>query len=585
MAEQKPELQSFLENPSNFDQIASNYDDEVKCYLDLLDNAKKSLGSFNEYHRFLTAATQHGPTDFVYYRLNRNGVRSIKNMILGSSRAGRQFPISSLEELQERIEAYQELGVKPVEPQSVIFTLFEHLLDSETNQRQPYHIINSILNQENLPNSEVVSFLVQIRLVLALQVSGQNESELKRHTNQAASELPDPLPDDDRDGEELLDAAKELPYGDSEKLTLAQSSFVRTGNNDSLIEYLYFTAVDIPERYRHRSQDTPWLGELQLARIQFQTLSTVFSEHLSNERKHRCISYRYLISGEIMSGGRWRSQRDPENLPEANFEQAAAAYLNASNAISVVDPKRQIKYLSKALRHQATDVRHSSVGPMYGWDTCRAIHEQAKSLLTQANQRMNATEDIDHSETTIGLIPLHDLYSHRASAIVSFQRGEVDLMKDHINSMWDILDSVRVFVDRSLMEDLNHLHEGLQMEKENEFAGAQDAYERFDHRSIDLEQRRVLMKLKKDVHMNDYDSAISNGSDVFNPDSPIMNALSIMKGDNVSSISFEPPILPRLFGTTDVEKLLFCNMVQLTAEASNESDALISSLEETFFNL
>lgn len=583
MAEKTPELRTFLEDPSKFDQIAAEYDSKVECYRDLQNNAKRSLESFDEYHNFLTDATQHGPTNFVFDRLNRNAVRSLKNMVLGSSRAGRQFPIFTVGELQDRIEAYRELGVDKRKLESTGVTILEHMFDNRS-QRQQYELLNSLLNQETLPRTEIVSVFVRARFVLSLYLNRHNETSLENHIDRLIADLPDPLPDDDRDGESLLNAAIESPYGDPKKLTLAQASLVRSSNREALIKYLYFTALDVPERYRHKSQYQPWRGELQLAKLQFHVLLDEFSDSLSDDRIDRCQSYRHLVAGAIRSGGRWDSSRDPGNLPEADFKEAAVEYYNASNTIRSVDRERQVKYLSKAFRHQATSARCQSNESRLGWDTSRSIHERATDVLTDINQNIDTGTDLDR--TVIELISVHQLYYHRASAVVAFQHADVESMSDHIDSMWKILkNGVEVYVDTSLMEDLNHLRDGLRLEVKNEFGAAHKEYKEFNHSAIDIKQRRVLTLLKQYLQKGDYDSALSEAEPEFAQDSPIRYALSILNGNAVYIDSFESPILPELVGTSPVEKLTFSNITQLVANASDNNDTLLTALENQLLNL
>lgn len=580
MAEMKPELRSFLQNPKDFDQIVAAYDgDEVSCYLDLRDNAKKSLETFDEYYDFLTYATEYGPTDFVYSRLNRNAVRSIKNMVFGSSRGGRQFPIHSIEELQDRISAYQELNVRGVNQRSVIFTIIEHIYDLDINNRQRYHIINSLLNQSILPQSEIVTTLVRARFLFGIKQSHEMDNQ---SVEELLADLPDPLSNDGRDGETLLKESNNLSYNDPSKSKFAQAALVRVKNHEALIEFLYLTAQDVPERYRHQSEDTPWRGELLLARTQINILLNAFSEYLSEEQKRRSLSYKKMITGNIESSGRWRSQRDPNKLPDPNFSRAASAYLKAAKEISSVDHERQIKYLSKAFRHQATAARHSGNLPLFGWDVCRSIHENAKEVLTATNQEVGEKHDLE--QPLIGLLALHDLLYHRASAVVAFQQEDVKAMEDHIEDMWGMLDTVRVYVDNSLMKDINHLVKGLRSEVGGDYSAAHEEYDDFSHSSINLSQRQVLVYLKQNVQSGEYEDAVRKAKDVFDEDGPIVNALRLMNGNNTSEINAQSPILKNLFGGSLEKKYTFGQIVRLASSDSN-NDVLVERLEKLFMEL
>lgn len=580
MAEMKPELRSFLQNPKEFDQIVAAYDgDEVSCYLDLRDNAKKSLETFDEYYDFLTYATEYGPSEFVYSRLNRNAVRSIKNMVFGSSRGGRQFPIHSIEELQNRISAYQELNVQGVNQRSVIFTILEHIYDLDIGNRQRYHIVNSLLNQPTLPQSEIVSTLVRARFIFGTRQFHEMDNQ---SVDELVADLPDPLSNDERGGETLLKESYNLSYGDPDKYKFAQAGLVRIQNYEALIEFLYLTAQDVPERHRHQSKDTPWRGELLLARTQIDILLNAFSEYLSEKRKRRSLSYKQMITGDIESSGRWRSQRDPNKLPDPNFSRAASAYLKAAEEISSVDHERQIKYLSKAFRHQATAARHSENLPLFGWDACRSIHENAKEVLTATNQEVGEKHNLE--QPLIGLLALHTLLYHRASAVVAFQQEDVKAMEDHIEDMWGMLDAVRVYVERSLMEDLNYLVKGLRSEVNGDYSAAHKEYDNFSHSSINLTQRQVLAYLKQNVQSGEYEDAIRKAKDVFDEDGPLVNALKLLNGKNTSEINAHPLVLKNLFGGSPEKKYTFGQMVRLASVGDN-NDVLINRLEELFMEL
>ena len=396
------------------------------------------------------------------------------------------------------------------------------------------------------------------------------------------ADLPDPLSNDERDGETLLKESNKLPYGDPDKLKFAQAGLVRTESNDALIEFLYLTAQDVPERYRHQSEDTPWRGELLLARTQLSILLNSFSDYLSEKRKRRGLSYKQMITGDIESGGRWRSQRDPNKLPEPNFSRAASAYLEAAKEISSVDCERQMKYLSKAFRHQATAVRHSEDLPLFGWDACRSIHKNAKEVLTATNQEIGEKHDLE--QPLIGLLTLHTLLYHRASAVVAFQQEDVKAMEDHIENMWEMLDGVGVYVERSLMEDLNYLANGLRSEVEGNYSAAHKEYGNFSHSSIKVSQRQVLVSLKQNVQSGEYQDAVRKAKDVFDEDGLLVNALKLVNGKKVSEINVQPPVLKDLFGSSPEEKYTFGQMVRL-ASGDENNDVLVKRLEELFMEL
>jgi hypothetical protein len=88
-------------------------------------------------------------------------------MILRDSPAGRRVPITTAEELQQRIEAYQELGVESVSPQAVVFTLLEHIFDSDEYSNLSQLLDSLLRSYPDVP--ETINPLVRARFVTATE--------------------------------------------------------------------------------------------------------------------------------------------------------------------------------------------------------------------------------------------------------------------------------------------------------------------------------------------------------------------------------------------------------------------------------
>jgi hypothetical protein len=86
---EKPEVQSLIENPKLFSEISDQYESDIDCFETLLTQAKQSLESFEEYTEFYSICLEYGPTSYVQSQLEENAVRSLKNMVLQSSTAGK----------------------------------------------------------------------------------------------------------------------------------------------------------------------------------------------------------------------------------------------------------------------------------------------------------------------------------------------------------------------------------------------------------------------------------------------------------------------------------------------------------------
>lgn len=103
---------------------------------------------------------------------------------------------------------------------------------------------------------------------------------LDPHVERFFADMPDHRQDDDRSAEDILEAASNTPFADPEKVGLQRIGFARLEEPDLgvLADYLYLNGRDIVERYRHKSRENPWRGELQLASWQLQALVNCFED-------------------------------------------------------------------------------------------------------------------------------------------------------------------------------------------------------------------------------------------------------------------------------------------------------------------
>lgn len=144
----------LLSGSKSFEEIAEDFEDELACYDSLQNAAKTHLRSFEEYLRFYEVCIDQGPTGLVYSDLKRNAERSLKNMVVRGSDAGKRFPINSLSELNNRVKGYQELGLDRLTTGSVVSTTLEHIYErKEDDEREVsvYKVCDSILRGSNQP--------------------------------------------------------------------------------------------------------------------------------------------------------------------------------------------------------------------------------------------------------------------------------------------------------------------------------------------------------------------------------------------------------------------------------------------------
>ena len=368
----------LLTGSMSFEEIAEDFDNEIDCYYSLQNASKTHLKSFKEYLHFYEVCIDQGPTGFVYSRLKRNAERSLKNMVIRGSDAGKRFPINSLSELDNRVKGYQELGLDRLTTESVVSTILEHIYTERGDSI--YEICNSLLHDSNQPIMGK-KLLVHARFVSVMISVDRDTEAFEYYSSEFLSDLPDPYPGDERSADELWERSEAAAYSETKKLKLAQSSVVRQPAERRLAEYLYLDARDTVERYRH-GQHKPKRAELQLCNHQIRLLQGKFSEIFTHEQNTRLRSYRSVVLGQESSGNWWTSQQDANNRPGPNYRRAATHFYRAAQIIRPIDRNRFLKYFSKAVRNAATAAIYENYGPANGWEVNLQLHNTAMRVLS-----------------------------------------------------------------------------------------------------------------------------------------------------------------------------------------------------------
>lgn len=572
-------VEDVVTDPATFEAVATGYDDEVACYRDLRDEAKRTLGSFDEYLDFYAAVIESGPTDYVYYDLETNAVRSLKNMVLRSSRSGKRFPVDSARELQRRIDSYQSLGVDAVTPRTTTYTIIEHLLDDDHDRATVYRTLSQLLGDLPTDGAELTKLLVHARFVFATETLASTNPAVERYLAELHEDLPDPLPNDGRGAQELMAEADSKPFADPDKQILTQASLARQSSMDVLQDYLYLTARDIVERYRHQQQNDPWRGELQLAVRQFNGLLNLYENELESNRLNRVESYRQLALAELNSGGRWQSLRDPRDLPDPQFLSAGNHYFRAAHQIKPLDLNRYIKYLSKAFQNQAIAARHRELGPAHGWSTTQQIHDRTISLLTTYIDQLDTEEyngeEEAISKTIVGAIGTHKFRKHRAAAVVAFERRNDREVGRHLDEAWEHIDATPTYEDTDLLETLRTLSAALSLEMEEMYEQAQRRYQEVEDDMFDLNQRIALVNIKHNLTQGSDEVAVSTAETAFNENSPIRTAVQLISDESPSSPSIYPPILEDVSAVDPETKWWFTMLVYLASK--HDSSGLVQN--------
>jgi len=560
-------VQTLLNEPEIFDELIKQYDSDRDCYEHLLTQAKQSLETFEKYAEFYSICLEYGPTSYVQSQLEKNAIRSLKNMVLQTSTAGEQYPIRTVAQLRQRVDTYRDLGVESVTQQSVAFTILEHIFDDDGHESYAYEILSRLLSSQPSSPSDLTAILVRARFVVAAETASRQIS-LETYAEELFINFPDPRPNDEATALEQLEASNEQDYSDRGKVDLAASALSRDGDDKILEEYLYLSARDVVERYRHGHRDDPWRGELQLALRQWNCILNAFSETHSDERRSRSRSYRHLVVGELKSGGRWRSQRDIQSLPEANFLAAAGEYHSAAHEIREIDPVRYIKYLSKSFRYQATGAHYKKWGPCHGWLATQLMHGQAVKIVTDVINNGDPTQRL--KETILETAAFHNFRGHRAAAVVAFERRNADSLSDQLNEARSYLDTVPGSPSEDLLNVLEMLEQALIFEDTGEFTEALKQYRRVSHPKLDLRNRTHLVEIKRAISDDQYGQAKDIAENEFGDSSPICTAVSLVAGGAADTPSIKPPVLEGVSAVDEEVKWRLTYLVHLLSSADSD---------------
>jgi hypothetical protein len=510
-------LEDFLNNPDQADRIVNNFNNDRDCFQNLLNTAKESLSSFDHLYNFYELFAEYCSKEAVKHYCERNSARQLKNMVLRDSVSGRRFPIRTADEYKNRIERYRELGNKieaeNLTPRGYIFTLLEHIISKERHENHGYDILDNLLNESPEVYSEAINILVRARLIFAIENLDNQTNAVNEYINQFYSDFKDPIPKDNRSAAELREAAKSKSYENRKKLILIQSSLARQQDVTSLHEYLYLSFTDTVERYRHDTRQQPWRGELQLSVRQANCLKYTFDElELSSAWESRLDSYQRVALGELASGGRWRSQKDPRDLPNPDFKEASIHFVRAAAEIQPIDSIRYVKYISKSLRHLATASRITESGQALDWSRSRRIHQMAIGILTEI---LEQNSDNEFAKTVSKSISVHKFKKHESGVVISFAQGDPSKMIEEAEEAWSIIDNLPIYVDTSILEDGKQLAEALKLEMEGKNDEAIEIYEKSLNEEFDTFHASNINKIRKNIIANKNKRVLEAINDIF----------------------------------------------------------------------
>lgn len=350
----------LVATPSNYNRIISEYDSETDAYSALTSAASQTFSKHSEVielHRiFIENNTQ------IEQWLTRDLARTIKNKVLADTDADSQFPVGTLQEVVDRLDAYEEIGIDVPTVSEQVETIIEAIYDADWGNA--HAIIDRLLDDipDGYANSMPVYFLARTRAALALHPmtspghDGFTESPVIIESRRFKATTAPPEMSAPNTPTECFERAELLPYESDRKRKMFTLAIHKDpSESTALAEYLYLSAKNTVEKYRHRDPN-PSRGHLAVAQLQFDLIAhKSLSETSDGDRIPWAESYYHISHGMMYSSARYESTR--VNAPEMEFLEAADAYKRAAAAIASVNTRRQLKYLSKSYRHQANATR------------------------------------------------------------------------------------------------------------------------------------------------------------------------------------------------------------------------------------
>lgn len=512
----------LLETPEEYEELVEAYDNGVAFYEKTRSKIPQITNSFEEYLSYYQIFINRGPRSYIYSSLERNTNRSIKNMLLGSSDAGQEFRIHTLNEAAQRVQDYQDLGVEGTSLTGVVTTLLEELYEEHPPQFT-YPVLSALLN--SVPDDEqgAIELVARAQLVTGIHKSHYDERILEE-LDQYLCLTNDPRPKDNRSADELIKQANNHLYSDPELISLYGAALHRDPSITRLSEYLYFSARDVVERYRHQGQKQPTVGELRLSENQF-TLVQMITTKDDPEYVAYLQSYLHIARGIYESGRKWQSEQDPRKTKGPNFAKAAQEYLRAAAAIYGWNNERYIKYLTKSLRHaaNATD----------SWKAKVEIHDCAVVVLIEASQQI---DDGDVSDVLEESKVRHEFWSQVAESYTQIERNNPDDAHDLAVAAEEDLNKLEMDSSSYLLQRVITISECQILEQDGFYDDAVSRCADFDFDDEKIKARENIAQIKSYLEDGDLEIAKDYAQSEFGDNSVLTNAIRAIGDYELSSL-------------------------------------------------
>ena len=515
---------ALVTNPNLYDSLVDEYDTELEFYSTLRNDAQKSLETFEEYVRLRSVFLNRGPTEAIRSRIEDRLDRSLKNMVLNKSPRGRAYAVDTLTELEGRRQTFMRLNVEVPRLMAVVQTTIEHLYDdvsSPTDVRQP---CESLLEATPANQRGAIEYLSRVRLTEQLLASDSPQSDINTVALQYLENISFPNVDTEMTAAEYQRAAEERSPTDPDKQRLYEAALHADPSSARVSDYLYFTASNLIEDYRHGG-DNITRAELIVAQRQLQAVAHINPETWDQTKQAYAESYRHIADAIEAGGGRWFSTH-ASNLPP-EWWSVAEAYVKAAQAIDAVDMVRAIKYLSKSVRHaaHATD----------DWKIRKHLHRTAWATFdrfdsTGVAENPEQSRSVEEIETAIaGTRSVHQCRECEASAHVAFEAGDYETVhtaSDRAQSAAE--QSPQEYIHFRELEAIETIATARQAEQRGEYETALKQYQQFDSEESHLQSGAAyhaqLCEIKQAVNNDRHNDALRIAHEEFNSESIIVIA-------------------------------------------------------------
>lgn len=267
----------LVATPTKYEEIITNYKNETEAYSTLTSAAVREFETYDDVielqHVFIDNSEK------VERWVTRDLARTIKNMVLQESKSGQAFPLRTLQEVSDRLDAYSAIGVSVPALSTQIETIIEALYD--TNWENAHSIIDSLLDDvpPEFEESTEIYFLARTRAVLGLHPEtspghkNQHESPVVVESRRFKAVTTPPGIAAPKTSELCFSHANELNYEtDRKRKMYALAIHKAPSESRALSEFLYLSAKHDIEKYRHRSPN-PSRGRLAITQLQFDLIA------------------------------------------------------------------------------------------------------------------------------------------------------------------------------------------------------------------------------------------------------------------------------------------------------------------------